>query len=76
MVGGEIVALDAPSKLANNWGVYSSPDGRNWKQSSVTVGFAGSKISEVASRNNMAVIIGWQADGVLKDFYGWFATGS
>jgi hypothetical protein len=76
MVGGEIVALDAPSKLANNWGVYSSPDGRNWKQSSVTLSFAGSRFSEVASRDNMAVIIGWQADGVLKDFYGWFATGS
>jgi hypothetical protein len=76
-VGSQIVVLDTPAKLADNWTLWSSGDGRSWKHpESPAMTFPASKIYGVAFLGNSIIVVGWQATGVLKDYYGTFSSGS
>jgi hypothetical protein len=77
VVGSQIVVLDTPAKLADNWTLWSSGDGRSWKHpESPAMTFPASKIYGVAFLGNSIIVVGWQATGVLKDYYGTFSSGS
>ena len=76
IVGNQIVVLDAPTKLSSNWTLWSSGDGRTWKQpSSSAMTFPASKVYGVAFRGDGVIFVGWQSTGVLKDYYGTFTGG-
>jgi hypothetical protein len=76
ILNGHVVVLDAPTKLSSDWAAWTTLDGKVWRQpSSTPISFAGSKICFLSSRGNSLVIVGWQADGVLKDYYGEFGEG-
>jgi hypothetical protein len=75
VIGSEILVLDPPTKLSDNWTAWTSPDGRIWKHpQSSAVSFAGSKTCYIASRGSSILVVGWHADGVLEDYYGDFGT--
>jgi hypothetical protein len=75
MSNGRIFALSAPSTPAGSWTVWSSPDGESWQpQSSGLITFPGSMTCQIASSGSSVVIVGWQAAGQLKDYFGTFAA--
>ena len=75
VIGSEILVLDPPTKLSDDWTAWTSPDGRVWKHpGSSAISFAGAKACFVAARGNSILIVGWHADGVLQDYYGDFGT--
>jgi hypothetical protein len=73
ILSSQLVVFDAPTKLSSDWGAWTSADGRIWKQpKSAPISFAGAKTCAIAWRANTLIIVGWQATGVLKDYYGQF----
>ena len=72
VVDGQILLFDPPAvNAADNWTAWSSADGKNWQHpSSSPVSFAGSKSCTIAWRNDLVVVVGWEAPGQLKDFTG------
>jgi hypothetical protein len=76
IVGNQIVVLDAPTKLSSNWALWGSVDGRTWKQpESAAIVFPASKLYGVAFRGSSIIVVGWQSNGVLKDYFGTFSGG-
>ncbi len=72
-VNGEILALDVPANLTSNWTTWSSGDGQDWlRPASSPLAFGGSNSCRIASIGSQIVVVGWEAKGQLKDYYGTF----
>jgi hypothetical protein len=75
IVNGQILALDVPLKLTNNWTAWSSSDGKSWQRpASPALSFGGSTSCRIAWTPSQIVLVGWEAKGQLKDYFGSFSS--
>jgi hypothetical protein len=75
VVNDEIFALDPPATGSGDWTTWNSADGRTWNKSvSDPIAFPGSTVCAIASVGNKVVIVGWQAAGQLKGYFGQLKT--
>ncbi|MGZ6314732.1 MAG: hypothetical protein ACXWNI_03800 [Candidatus Limnocylindrales bacterium] len=75
IVDGQILALDVPIALTNNWIVWGSSDGKTWQHpASPPMTFGGSSSCRIASTPSQIVLVGWEAKGQLKDYFGSVAS--
>jgi hypothetical protein len=75
IVNGQILAFDVPLKLTNNWTAWSSSDGKSWQRPvSPALSFGGSPSCRIAWTPSQIVLVGWEAKGQLKDYFGSFAS--
>ncbi len=71
IVDGQIFALDVPLSPTNNWTAWSSADGKNWQRPlAPAMTFGGSSSCRIASTPSQMVVVGWEAKGQLKDYFG------
>ncbi len=74
-VNGELVVVDSPSTAGSGWTVYTTADGKSWQRptlqaDSSTVQFKGSTVCGITSVGGHIAIIGTDAPGQLKDYFG------
>lgn len=71
LVNDEIFVIDPPAGGASDWTAWSSSDGRNWiRPVSDPIAFRGAKVCALAALSNNLVIVGWDAPGQLKGYFG------
>jgi hypothetical protein len=71
MVNNEIFTIDPPVGGATDWTTWSSADGHTWlRPVSDPISFPGAKVCALAALGNSLVIVGWDAPGQLKGYFG------
>jgi hypothetical protein len=75
IANNEVLVFDAPTRADGNWTPWISADGKSWsKPSTTSVVLPGSRTCAIATRGDNIVIVSWQSAGVLKGYYGVFAS--
>ena len=71
LVNGELFVIDPPASGESDWTTWSSLDGRTWiRPVSDPIAFPGDKVCALATLGNNLVIVGWEAPGELKGYFG------
>jgi hypothetical protein len=75
LVNGELVVVDPSTTAGAPWSVFTSDDGKSWQRpilatEGATMTFKGSKICHIISVGNHIAIVGTEAPGDLRDFFG------
>jgi hypothetical protein len=71
LVNGELFVVDPPASGESDWTTWGSLDGRTWiRPVSDPIAFPGDKVCALAALGNNLVIVGWEAPGQLKGYFG------
>jgi hypothetical protein len=71
LVNDELFVIDPPAGGESDWTTWSSLDGRTWiRPVSDPISFPGDKVCALAALGNNLVIVGWEAPGQLKGYFG------